>query len=85
MLLHSVIDEYSDKTNESEKSIETKSPKILKDPRSNTIGTLKGKRKDLSMAMRQMIDTEQENVVKLYKELKKSQRLENAKKNKIVK
>lgn len=39
------------------------------------LGTLKGKRKDLSMAMRHMIDTEQSNVVKLYKEIKANQRL----------
>lgn len=42
------------------------------------IGSLKGKRKDMSMAMRHMIETEQSNVVKMYKELKKNQRLESA-------
>lgn len=45
------------------------------------IGSLKGKRKDMSMAMRHMIETEQSNVVKLYKELKKTQRQQNDEKN----
>lgn len=49
-------------------------------PAKNTknVGSLKGKRKDMSMAMRHMIETEQSNVVKMYKEMKKKQRLENA-------
>lgn len=44
------------------------------------IGTLKGKRKDLSCAMRNMIEQEQSNVVEMYRQMKKSQRLENASK-----
>lgn len=48
---------------------------------SKHIGTLKGKRKDLSMAMRHMIDTEQNNVVQMYKQIKKNQRLENVSKS----
>lgn len=40
-------------------------------------GTLKGKRKDLSMAMRKMIESEQDTVVQLYKQLKKTQRAQN--------
>lgn len=39
--------------------------------------SLKGKRKDLSITMRQMIESEQDNVVKLYKELKKKNRAQN--------
>lgn len=81
LLLHSVIDEFSSKDEPVvEKIDDSKSPKTIQNPKSKDVGTLKGKRKDLSMAMRYMIDTEQENVVKLYKELKKSQRLLNAKK-----
>lgn len=51
-------------------------PKASKNAKN--IGSLKGKRKDMSMAMRHMIETEQSNVVKMYKEMKKNQRLESA-------
>lgn len=74
--MRSVIEEYSkteDDENQKEKKIAEKST-ISKAKSSNS---LKGKRKDLSMAMRKMIDTEQDNVVKLYKQLKKDQRLQN--------
>lgn len=56
--------------------------KTIKNTAQTKIGTLKGKRKDLSMAMRHMIDTEHDNVVKLYKEMKKAQRTEHNKKQK---
>lgn len=39
--------------------------------------SLKGKRKDLSLSMRQMIETEQSTAVNLYKEMKKKQRAQN--------
>lgn len=39
--------------------------------------SLKSKRKDMSMAMRKMIESEQNTAVQLYKELKKNQRKQN--------
>lgn len=39
--------------------------------------SLKSKRKDMTMAMRKMIESEQNTAVKLYKELKKNQRIQN--------
>lgn len=39
--------------------------------------SLKSKRKDMTMAMRKMIESEQNTAVKLYKELKKNQRMQN--------
>lgn len=90
-MLHSVIDRYSGKDggeDEDDSAVEpnpSKSPKETKNtknPQNKAVGTLKGKRKDLSMSMRQMIDKEQDNVVKLYKELKKSQRQQLMKKTK---
>lgn len=75
MLLNSVIDEYSNK--EAEETPEEKSaPKKTNVEKTKKV-SLKSKRKDMSMAMRKMIETEQDKVVKLYKELKKSQRLQN--------
>lgn len=38
---------------------------------------LKGKRKELPAAARQMIEQQQQNVMSLYKEMKKKNRLEN--------
>lgn len=38
---------------------------------------LKGKRKELPAAARQMIEQQQQNVMNLYKEMKKKHRLEN--------
>lgn len=75
LLLRSVIEEYSNKEDDNsqpEKSIVQKSS--ISKAKSNS---LKGKRKDLSMAMRKMIEYEQDNVVKLYKQLKKDQRLQS--------
>lgn len=75
--MHSVIDEYSKKDESS-----TSKPKSADNVQKTIIHkkkdlSLKGKRKDLSMSMRQMIETEQDNAVKLYKELKKKQRIQN--------
>lgn len=77
MLLHSVIEQ-----NSTDKPSPSTTQKEAKPTQSNNkmTGTLKGKRKDLSMALRHMIDNEQNNVVNLYRQMKKNQRLENAKK-----
>lgn len=77
MLLHSVIERNSDVV----KKPETSQPPIKKSVKvTKSIGTLKGKRKDLSMSLRHMIDTEQSNVVEMYRQLKKTKREEaNAK------
>lgn len=71
LLLHSVIDKYSNQDEEPEKEKNaSKNSGVIK-PKDLS---LKGKRKDLSMSMRKMIESEQDTVVKLYKELKKTQR-----------
>lgn len=59
-----------------ESGAKSEKPKVSKNLKN--IGSLKGKRKDMSMSMRHMIETEQNNVVNMYKELKKKQRLESA-------
>lgn len=79
MLLKDVIEQHSEPTKDVKKSQTPQTTAAAPKAKSQNknIGTLKGKRKDLSMAMRHMIDTEQNNVVQLYKQLKKTQRLEN--------
>lgn len=79
LLLRTVISKFSndDEETPNRKSSTSKST-IKKVGSSQTKDTsLKGKRKDLSMNMRNMIETEQKNAVKLYKELKKNQRAIN--------
>lgn len=73
MLLHSLLKESDGEAKEPNKESKAKASTELK-----RIGTLKGKRKDLSFAMRHMIEQEQSNVVEMYRQLKKSQRAENA-------
>lgn len=75
--MHSVIDQFSKTEDDSqaEKNVSQKT-NIVK-PKDKDSGTLKGKRKDLSMAMRKMIDAEQDAAVKLYKQMKKDQRAQN--------
>lgn len=75
LLLHSVIEQYSDGTAPapSKKADTTEStaiPKVSKKP----TASLKGKRKDMSMVMRTMIEKEQSNVISMYKQMKKTQR-----------
>lgn len=65
LLLHSVISGAVEKT-------ETKSKSGPKLPSFD----LKGKRKELPMATRQMIENQQKNVVELYRQLKKKSRTE---------
>lgn len=76
LLLNSMLENNSGTAMESEVKSPTEKPKASKNVKN--IGSLKGKRKDMSMAMRHMIEMEQYNVVKMYKEMKKSQRLESA-------
>lgn len=77
LLLHSVIEDHTTPV-ESTKEQKPQNPQCTTAPPSKkNIGTLKGKRKDLSMALRHMIDTEQNNVVQLYKQMKKTQRAES--------
>ncbi|XP_031629280.1 coiled-coil domain-containing protein 137 [Contarinia nasturtii] len=74
LLLHSVINQYAKSEDEVRKErIEPQNVKITK---SKSV-SLKGKRKDLSTAMRTMIESEQSQVVKLYKELRKNQRAQS--------
>lgn len=77
LLLRSVIEEYSKKDEESETTEKEVLEKKVSAVNKTKSSSLKGKRKDLSMAMRKMIESEQDNVVKLYKQLKKDQRLQN--------
>lgn len=82
LLLHSVIDQYSEKTNDSETiglktSTKTSTQSTNGLHHKRRILSLKSKRKDMSMAMRKMIESEQNTAVKLYKELKKNQRTQN--------
>lgn len=74
-----MLDKYSNNDEETvkEKEKEKNTPQKVTITKDKNSGTLKGKRKDLSMSMRQMIESEQSNVVKLYKELKKNQRAQN--------
>ncbi|XP_055303790.1 coiled-coil domain-containing protein 137 [Sitodiplosis mosellana] len=74
LLLHSVIDQYSKP--EEETPTEKNVPQKTSIAKAKKV-SLKGKRKDLSMAMRKMIESEQDTVVKLYKELKKNNRAQN--------
>lgn len=74
LLLHSVIDKYS---NQGEEPVEEKNASKNSGVIKPKDVSLKGKRKDLSMSMRKMIESEQDTVVKLYKELKKTQRAQN--------
>lgn len=76
MLLHSVLEQNAGIGTEISAKSPAEKPKASKNLKN--VGSLKGKRKDMSMAMRHMIETEQNNVVKMYKEMKKSQRLESA-------
>lgn len=80
MLLNSVIEQYSTPVDgvqaDSPNAVKKSTPKVS----TKKIGDLKGKRKDLSMHMRKMIENEQSNVVQLYKDLKKKNRLAIAKK-----
>lgn len=71
-----MLERNAGKITETSVKAPSETPKASKS--SKNIGSLKGKRKDMSMAMRHMIETEQSNVVKMYKELKKNQRLESA-------
>lgn len=71
-----MLEENATAANENSAKTPAEKPKLSKNLKN--IGSLKGKRKDMSMAMRYMIETEQTNVVKMYKEMKKKQRLENA-------
>lgn len=82
LLLHSVIDEYSDK----DKTTKTKKPSSAATAANKSangiqhkpkILSLKSKRKDMTMSMRKMIESEQTAAVQLYKELKKNQRTQN--------
>lgn len=67
-MLHSIIGENS-KSDSKTTNTKTSDSKPNHD--------LKGKRKDLSFAMRNMIENEQQNVMEMYRELKKKQRGEN--------
>lgn len=74
-----MIEQFSDgtkpeTTKKSETVESTAIPKVSKKP----TASLKGKRKDMSMAMRTMIEKEQLNVISMYKELKKTQRQQQA-------
>lgn len=86
MLLHTVIEQHSTEQPETKKN-QKNAPHTVPNKiqgQSKHIGTLKGKRKDLSMALRHMIDTEQNNVVQMYKQIKKNQRLENVSKAQVA-
>lgn len=63
LLLHSVISGNADET----KPVTKSTPKLPS-------FDLKGKRKELPMATRQMIENQQKNVVELYRQLKKRNR-----------
>lgn len=65
--MHSIIDGSAASTDNAVKKSDQK-----------TTNDLKGKRKDLSFTLRNMIENEQKNVVQMYKELKKKQRMESA-------
>lgn len=77
LLLHSVL-----KTNSVHRASETdvikkgKAGGVKNTSAFKTID-LKGKRKELPAAARQMIEQQQQNVMNLYKEMKKKHRLEN--------
>jgi len=81
LLLHSVIEQHTNLAEPNKTGKNSKTPAAAPKATTKNVGSLKGKRKDLSMAMRHMIDTEQNNVVKMYKELKKNQRKEGVKKS----
>lgn len=73
LLLHSVIENFSD-PKEEEKIIDKVAPSAIQKASNKATTSLKGKRKEMSMAMRHMIEKEQSNVIEMYKQLKKSQR-----------
>lgn len=80
MLLHSVLEQTTGtlgtvSKGESSAKISTEQPKAQKSLKD--VGSLKGKRKDMSMAMRHMIETEQSKIVEMYKEMKKNSRKPN--------
>lgn len=67
LLLHSVISGAVKKEEPSQKILSSKKLPSF---------DLKGKRKELPMAARQMIENQQKNVVELYRKLKKKNRAE---------
>lgn len=77
LLLHSMLKDTANVTTDVKKESKAK-PST---PQQKHIGTLKGKRKDLPLAMRNMIEKEQSSIVEMYRKLKKSQRLENVEKS----
>lgn len=73
LLLHSVIDNFSH-PKEEETTIDKVAPNAIQKTSNKATTSLKGKRKEMSMAMRHMIEKEQSNVIEMYKQLKKTQR-----------
>lgn len=76
LLLHSVLDPKTVENSDDEDSVSVDEPKAPKTQKNGVID-LKGKRKELPAATRQMIEKQQQNVMDMYRQLKKTNRLNN--------
>lgn len=76
-MLHSVLDPAVGESEPVSEPTAASKPKKAKASTPKTSFDLKGKRRELTDGMRQMIEKQQQSVMDMYRELKKKNRLNN--------